>query len=134
MITAILKLSLLASFLFSSAAASAAEDFGACMPTGIDLNSVVVVEDYKPIRNKPAPRTTVKQRLSQLKAHCKRGKLVDGKGKQIQFYSLIGCWGNPPAGYLELLQNQEHEIQRLKKRYTVIQIPCAQSFDPRKIM
>jgi hypothetical protein len=134
MTTAILNLSLLASFLFCPVPAGAVGDLGGCMPSAIDLNSVIVVEDYKATRNKPVSQTTIKQRLSQLKARCKRGKLVDGKGKQIYFYSLIGCWGNPPADYLERLQHQAQEIQRLKKRYTVIQIPCAQSVDPRKIM
>jgi hypothetical protein len=118
----------------SIAPASSVEDFGGCLPGRIDLNSVVVVEDNKPSGNKPAPRTTIKQRLIQLKAHCKKGKLIDGKGKQVYFYSLIGCWGNPPVNYLELLRHQAQEIQRLKKRYTVIQIPCNQSLDPRKII
>ncbi len=78
-------------------------------------------------------KVTVKMRLVQLKARCKRGMLVDGKGKQIYFYTLIGCWGNPPADYLDLLEHQAQEIQRLKKRYTVIQISCAQSVDFRTI-
>ncbi len=131
---AILNLSLLTIVLFCSVPAARGNGFGGCTPSGIDLNSVVVIEDQRPTTNGAPRKTTVKQRLVQLKAHCKRGKLVDAKGKEIYFYSLIGCWGNPPADYLESLRHQAQNIQRLKKRYTVIQIPCAQSVDPRKIM
>lgn len=133
MITAIINLSLLASLFCYSLPAGHGEDVAGCVPSGIDLKSVVAMDAPQPSTRMGARKTTVKQRLSQLKARCKRGKLLDGKGRQIYFYSLIGCWGNPPADYLELLNHQEQEIQRLKKRYTVIQIPCAQSVDPRTI-
>lgn len=133
MTTAIINLGLLASLLCCTVPAGPDEGFGGCVPSEIDLNSVVSNEARKPTTNVAARKTTVKQKLIQLKAHCKRGKLLDRKGKQIYFYPLIGCWGNPPADYLDLLKHQEQEIQRLQKRYTVIQIPCAQSVDPRTI-
>jgi hypothetical protein len=69
-------------------------------------------------------KTTVKQTLKALKARCSKNRLVDGKGKQIKFYRLIGCWGNPPAGYGEILANQQKEIAELKKKYTVIEMTC----------
>jgi len=133
MTTVIIQLSLVATLFCCAPPVAAGEGFGRCLPDGIDLNSVVVNEAQQ-VSTKPAGRqTTVKQRLIQLKAHCRRGKLMDGKGRQIYLYELIGCWGNPPDDYLELLKHQEQEIERLKKRYTVIQIPCAQGVDPRTI-
>jgi hypothetical protein len=132
MIFAIINLGLLASFLCCSVSAGNGEGFTGCIPSGIDLESVVAISQ-KPTINMEARRPTIKQRLIQLKAHCKRGKLVDGKGKQIYFYSVIGCWGNPPADYLDLLKQQNQRVHRLEKRYTVIRISCAQSVDPRTI-
>jgi hypothetical protein len=129
----ILELSLSVSLLCCPAPALPKEGFARCVPSGIDLNAELVVETQRPTTKVSPRKTTVQQELAQLKAHCRRGKLVDGKGKQIYFYSLTGCWGNPPDNYLELLKQQEQEIRRLKKKYTVIQIPCAQSLDPRTI-
>jgi len=104
----------------------------ACLPSGIDLDNVVVPDPGK-ANQSPKKNLTVRMRLLQLKARCKKGSLVDGKGRKIRFYSLIGCWGNPPADYAELLENQAREIRRLKKTYIVIQISCAQSNDPSSI-
>jgi hypothetical protein len=67
---------------------------------------------------------TVAQKLASLKARCKRGKLVDGAGKEIRFFHLKGCWGNPPEGYQEILDKQAGELATLKKRYTVIEMTC----------
>ena len=69
-------------------------------------------------------KITVKQTLRKIGARCVRGKLVDGKRKQIRFYFLQGCWGNPPADYLEILDRQRKEITELKKRFTVIEMTC----------
>jgi len=74
---------------------------------------------------------TVGQRLKTLKARCSHKKLVDGHGRPIRFYKLEGCWGNPPEGYLEILEAQRKNIERLKKTYTVIEMACAQ--EPRSI-
>ncbi len=75
-------------------------------------------------------KITVKQTLKKMNARCVRGKLVDGKGRQIRFYSVQGCWGNPPADYVEILDRQRKEIARLKKRYTVIEMTCNPSGMP----
>ena len=69
-------------------------------------------------------KITVKQALKKMRARCVRGKLVDGKGRQVRFYFLQGCWGNPPADYLEILDQQRKEIEKLKKQYTVIEMTC----------
>ena len=74
--------------------------------------------------------TTVRQKLNQLRAHCRHGKLVDSRGKEIHFYHLTGCWGNPPADYLKIMQRQEDELKELKKRYTVIEMTCNSSGIP----
>jgi hypothetical protein len=132
MATVIINLVLIASF-FCAAPARSGDQFSRCLPEEISLDSLVSMESSKSDKHPSALKVTVKIRLEQLNARCKRGKLVDGKSRQIYFYTLIGCWGNPPENYLEQLQHQAEEIQRLKKRYTVIQIPCAQSVDPRTI-
>ena len=133
MATAIINLALIASLFFGAVPARPSERFSGCLPAGISLDGLVTIEPAKANQHGATMKVTVSMRLVQLKARCKRGKLVDVQGKQIYFYTLIGCWGNPPADYLELLDHQAKEIQRLKKRYTVIQIPCAQSVDPRTI-
>lgn len=133
MATALLHLVLILGSLSCTAASVPTNASSKCLPAGIDLDRIVANEPSKPSKQAPAKNVTVKTRLSQLKARCKRGKLVDGKGRQIRFYTLIGCWGNPPDNYLELLENQDREIQQLKKRYIVIQIPCGGSVDLRSI-
>lgn len=72
---------------------------------------------------------TVEQKLVELKAKCKKGKLVDRNGREIRFVQLIGCWGNPPEDYQEQLDNQAREIKQLQEKFTVIQIPCANGRD-----
>jgi hypothetical protein len=105
----------------------------ACLPSGIALDNLVAPPDPGKANQSPKKNLTVRMRLLQLKARCKKGSLVDAKGRKIRFYRLIGCWGNPPVDYAELLENQAREIRRLKKTYTVIQISCAQSNDPSSI-
>lgn len=71
-------------------------------------------------------RITVKEKLTALKARCRRGKLVDAKRREIKFFKRE-CWGNPPADYLEIQQQQRAELARLKKKYTVVEIACVTS-------
>ncbi len=79
-----------------------------------------------------AEKVTVKQTLKKMRSRCRHGKLMDGKGRQIRFYFLQGCWGNPPANYLEILDRQRKEIERLKKRYIVVEMTCNPSGMPRQ--
>lgn len=68
---------------------------------------------------------TVEKKLNELKATCHSdNKLIDGSGREIVFYHLIGCWGNPPADYQERLEKQREEITKLKQQFTVIEISC----------
>ena len=103
-----------------------------CLPAGIDLEEVVSAPKLKSTTVTASKRMTIRETLSRLKARCKKGKLVDSAGREIRFYRLVGCWGNPPEDYQEQLARQNQELQRLKKKYTVIEIPCAQ-VDPRQI-
>jgi hypothetical protein len=75
---------------------------------------------------------TVREALGRIRARCEAGKLVDQKDREVCFVHLLGCWGNPPQNYQELLAAQAREIESLKERYTVLEIPCAQT-NPRPI-
>lgn len=68
----------------------------------------------------------VKDKLKQLKARCRKGKLVDSRRREIRFFKYE-CWGNPPADYIEIQQQQRQELARLKKKYTVVEITCGPS-------
>jgi hypothetical protein len=51
--------------------------------------------------------------------------LFDAHGREIYFYRLSGCWGNPPADYQEILARQREELSKLRKRYHVIEMTCS---------
>lgn len=95
-----------------------------CLPPDIKLETVVSTTLVESAAGNKTVRETVKQRLDKIKAGCKAGKLVDGKGREIRFYQLQGCWGNPPQDYQEILDNQQKELQELKKKYTVVELTC----------
>jgi hypothetical protein len=98
-----------------------------CLPDGVTADEVVSVNSTG--AGAPA-RLTVGRRLTQLKARCRRGQLVDGRGRRIRFHRLEGCWGNPPADYLERLERQRRTLRDLKRRYTVIEMTCNASGIP----
>ena len=94
-----------------------------CLPADVKLNDVVEasIAGYANDQHK----VTVESKLNELKATCDHdNKLIDGTGKQIVFYHLIGCWGNPPADYRELVEKQREEINKLKQQFTVIEMTC----------
>jgi hypothetical protein len=96
--------------------------FDSCLPKGIkptDIVSSQLVGSTQTLK-----KTTVEQKLIELKASCEKGKLVDAAGREIRFYRLEGCWGNPPADYQEILQKQSEELEKLRKQYTVIEMTC----------
>jgi hypothetical protein len=66
---------------------------------------------------------TVEKKLIELKARCRRGKLVDAKGREIRFFR-ISCWGNPPEDYLEIQKGEGEALAELKKHYSVIVFGC----------
>ena len=92
---------------------------GACLPAARKLTDVVSAGAGG------ANAITVEQTLNNLGATCTAdGKLVDRTGKEIRFYQLTGCWGNPPENYLDILKKQADEIAQLKQQYTVIEMTC----------
>lgn len=95
-----------------------------CLPNGVNLDLVVSAKIKTSGLNGAIERETVKQRLNKVAGRCQSGKLVDGRNKEIRFYRLQGCWGNPPADYQEILSAQQKELAELKKKYTVIEITC----------
>ena len=74
---------------------------------------------------------TVAEKLKELKARCRKKKLVDGQGREIRFYQLIGCWGNPPDDYQQQLKSQAQELAKLRKRYRVVEMTCNPDGDQR---
>jgi len=104
-----------------SSAWSPAGSLARCLPAGITLADVV------------SRGLTVEGRLAQLTARCDGGTLVDDGGKEIRFYRLTGCWGNPPTDAQEILGRQRTELEELSRRYTVIEMTCYADGDPRRI-
>lgn len=100
-----------------------------CLPKGIQSSDVVNYRGAKPFLQK-GKAITVEETLARLKAHCEKSRLVDGSGKQIYFFRLKGCWGNPPNDYQEILDRQNAELIKLRKRYTVVEMTCNPSGEP----
>ena len=75
---------------------------------------------------------TIREVLGRIGARCEGGKLIDKTGKEVYFVHLLGCWGNPPANYQEQLASQARELERLKARYTVLEILCTPT-NPRSV-
>jgi len=72
---------------------------------------------------KGRPAVTVQNKLTEMKARCRKGRLVDSRGREIRFFHL-SCWGNPPDNYQEIRRRETAELAKLKQRYTVIEFGC----------
>jgi len=101
-----------------------------CLPEYVKPTEVVSTRLVQTDGRTLVETITVEQKLAELKANCKNGKLVDGAGTEIYFYKLTGCWGNPPRNYQEILERQEAELARLRKQYMVIEMTCNPSGSP----
>lgn len=109
----------------SSLLAAPPHRLSACLPDGIKSNDIVSTQMVRSAAgDDEVKKLTVERILIRLKAQCKKGKLVDAKGKEIYFFRLQGCWGNPPADYQEILKQQQEQLDKLKQRYTVIEMTC----------
>ena len=117
-----MKWLIIVSFLLLLPAPGVKSNYCACLQKGIQPADVVSHRGPNVAKGNQA--VTVEEKLASLKARCKRGTLVDGSGKPIYFFRLTGCWGNPPADYQEILEKQNRELIRLRKRYTVIEMTC----------
>ena len=94
-----------------------------CLPEGYKSTDIV---SYRQKRKGGDGYITIDDRLVELKAHCKEGKLIEGKGREIRFFKFA-CYGNPPADYEEQRQKEIEELEKLQKKYCVIVMEC----DPR---
>ena len=95
-----------------------------CLPQYVKPTDVVSTRLVQTDGRTLVEKITVEQKLTELKANCKNGKLIDVAGTEIYFYKLTGCWGNPPRNYQEILERQEAELAILRKQYTVIEMTC----------
>lgn len=118
--------------LCSFSPARASDSILPCLPKNVAQDTLVSGDELNSAKGKTQEPVTVREALRRIKARCRKGKLFDQTGSEIYFFHLIGCWGNPPEDYQERLTLQAQEIQRLKKKYTVLEVPCAQ-IDPRQI-
>lgn len=106
----------------SCGAASGQSRWDGCLPQDVKADEVIAIEPD--VKGGSGRQITVGGKLKQLRARCRGRKLVDPRGKKIYFYRLTGCWGNPPADYEEILENQREELARLRRRYRVVEISC----------
>lgn len=109
--------SLLAPASFHGAGGSSRPKSFSCLPKDVQANEVV---SYGP---KGKQTVTVEKTLIEMKARCRKGTLVDAKGREVSFFRL-SCWGNPPPDYLEIRQREDEELSKLRKRYTVVVFAC----------
>jgi hypothetical protein len=103
-------------------AASGQSRFDSSLPQDVKADEVIAI--VPDVSGGAGRQITVDHKLKQLRARCRGRKLVDARGRQIYFYRLVGCWGNPPADYEEILENQRKELARLRRRYHVVEISC----------
>jgi len=102
-----------------------------CLPPERKLTDIVSATLSSVIfGNNTVKTVTIEQKLAELKARCQNQQLIDGSGKEIRFYQLTGCWGNPPQNYADILQAQKEKIKQLEQQYTVITMTCNPSGIP----
>ena len=110
-----------------SPALACAGSIDSCLPAGVHSTDVVSVR----VARGKGITVSIADKLKELNARCRKHKLVDGKGREIRFYQLIGCWGNPPEDYQQQLARQATELAKLRKRYRVIELTCNPSGEQR---
>ena len=116
---------LVAIFSAMTISVSAASQPYSCLPTGVKTGDIVRVVELSSRSGDVRMKTvSVAESLKSIKAKCSKGKLVDSKKKEIKFYRIEGCWGNPPEDYLEIQARQRRELAELKRKNNVIEISC----------
>jgi hypothetical protein len=104
---------------------SAGPQTDTCLPIGVQAADIVRVVELPSRSSAVTMKTiTVADSLKSIKAKCSKGNLVDRRKKEIKFFRVEGCWGNPPEDYLEIQARQRRELADLKKKYTVIEMLC----------
>lgn len=101
-----------------------ASNTDSCLPAGIKSADVVSARTVRTRTKGEVVTVTVAEKLKELRARCRKNKLIDGQGREIRFYQLVGCWGNPPDDYQPQLARQAQELVKLRKRYRVIEMTC----------
>ena len=96
-----------------------------CLPEGISLSTSLATVSHGP----GDPR--VRDKLKELGAHARNGRLFDASGKEIRFFQLYVPSGTELAVFTtredeqrrhRSVQKQEQELQELRRRYNVIVI------------
>lgn len=126
---------ILASVLSYFALVKTSTSLSHCLPSDIKLSDAVeatLVSWFNDGRPPIVNKVTVEQKLDQLHARCQNRKLVDQVGKKIYFYQLSGCWGASLGDEedAKFFKNQQEKIDKLKERYTVIEMTCNSSGIP----
>ena len=75
------------------------------------------------VSGRAAKKIRFTNKLNQIGARCRAKRLVDAKGVN-SFLPPPGCWGKSAENYQEILENQQQELARLRRRYRVIEISC----------
>jgi len=91
-----------------------------CLPGDFKLTDII---SYRQKRKESDGYVTIKDKLIQIKAQCKKGKLLDSQGREIRFFKF-SCFGNPPSDYEEIIEKEREEFDKLQKRYTVLVLEC----------
>jgi hypothetical protein len=104
-------------------------NLAACLLEGRTLADVVSAQTI-PGTAMEVQTVTVRQTLRSLGARCQNQALVDRTGREIVFFQLQNCWGNPPINHQELVQQQVDAIAALEETNTVIQMTCNPSGIP----
>jgi hypothetical protein len=98
-----------------------------CLPPNIKPADIVSAER---VGSPPKIiKVTVKEKLIELNAQCKGGKLLDNKGREIRFYRSH-CFGAPTAYAMETMRREKEELKALREKYTVIEMTCKPSGKP----
>ncbi len=108
------------------------DNIAKCLPAGITLETVVSAKKMgfdNVTQTQKVSIIYVKETLTKIGGKCVAGKLNDSAGKEIKFYHLQGCWGNPPFDYQEILADQAKELSELRKKFTVIELTCNPTAD-----
>lgn len=114
--------------LFDSNCACFSQQRLPCLPPGLKPTDIVSAER---VGHPPKLlRVTVEEKLIRLNARCEKGKLLDGKGKEVRFYRQH-CFGAPTAYARETMRKEHDELEALGKKYTVIEMTCTPSGEPR---
>ena len=95
----------------------AAKPAVACLPADVKADEIVTFG----VNGKP--NLTVQDTLKQMKARCRKGKLVAPDNREIRFFRRA-CWGNPPMEADEIRAEEYRQLEELKKKYHVIIFSC----------